>query len=59
MRVMLRVKFSYTLDFRGRDVDGRDAAIGQCLVAIAHARLSEIGRERDGSLLSYFHQHLR
>ena len=45
LRAMLRVKFSATLDFRGRDVDGRDAAIGQCLVAIAHARLSEIGRE--------------
>ena len=50
---------SHTSDFRGCDVDGTDAAIGQCLVAIAHSRLSEIGRERDGSLLSYFHQQLR
>ncbi|CAB1452799.1 unnamed protein product [Pleuronectes platessa] len=58
-RAMVRVKFSRTFDFLGRDAVATDTAIGPCFVAIAHARLSEIGSKRDGSLYSYFHQHLR
>ena len=38
LRAMLRAKFFHTLDIRGRDVDGRDAAIGPCLVKLLHMR---------------------
>ena len=58
-RAMLRVKFFRTSDFLLCDGVATDAAIGPCFDAIAHARLSEIGSERDGSLLSFFQQHLR
>ena len=44
-RAMLSVKFSHTFDFLVSEGVATDTTIGPCCVAIAHARLSEIGRE--------------
>ncbi|CAB1441830.1 unnamed protein product [Pleuronectes platessa] len=59
-RAMLRVKFSRTMDFLLAMLLQRTPPLANVLsLTTAHARLSEIGRKRDGSLLSGFHQHLR